>query len=202
MIFEKETFGCEASGLSAGTIWSAGHGDLTSASDASLELCAKSMDFYRDIQDKGYDCGLKRSGNLILGCNDEEAQYLLDEHNTLISNGYKSEFLSSVEAVIAQEAALKGGSAIAALYTENSGYVDPLQATHAIKEAAMDSGLYVYEYSRVVNIERLPGDIMKPQFRQFWRVTTSDGTFIDAKHVVVAAGVWCPVLLFPLGIQV
>ena len=53
-VIEKSVCGGGASGLSAGTLWSAGHGDKnTSSSNVSLQLCATSMDYYQTIQNSG-----------------------------------------------------------------------------------------------------------------------------------------------------
>lgn len=145
-----------------------------------------------------------RSGNLIIAMNKEEAVHLKNEHDRLRAHRYNSVYFGSPEAVATVEPLLQGGAACAALHTPESGYIDPMTTTAAIRAAAEDEGVSFCEHTVVERIER----ISKPQNMSTfvnnskYRLTTSDGESFEAEHVVIAAGISCPPLLKPLGIEV
>ncbi len=213
-LLDKEGCGCEASGLSAGTIWSAGHQVapmMISESGASPlnEVMAESADFYESLQRAGYDAGWVRSGNLILAASDAELTHLKGEAEDLRANGYACEFLASPERVLAVEPSLAGGCAKAALHTRHSGYCEPLQATQAAATLARERGAVVVEGAgaRAESVAVVAPDSLAALRggrggAPLYRVTTAGGHTYFASTVVVAAGIGCSALLRPLGLNV
>lgn len=211
-LLEKSSCGCEASGLSAGTLWNPSHGKISlslkaceTEIDPKAELCAYSMDFYEYVQQSGHDSGLIKSGNLILARNGKEAFHIATQHENLQQKGYNSQFLSNQNDIIAVEEALKGGDYIAALYTPESGYIEPLLATQAAKELAVDMGVKVFENTNALSINKQPttrittsGPISK---QRRYSIETNTG-FVFADHVVIAAGIHCKRLLHHFDVTV
>ena len=196
-LLEKGICGGGASGLSAGTIWSAGKGAIRLDS-AHLNLCHRSMSYYETLQKSGYDCGLVNSGNLILACTDDEVEHIRQEYSALVSTGHVAQYLKSPTAIREVEPKLSGGSALAALYTPLSGYLEPMQAVCSMKECASDAGVQIFETSGVKKIMTMND----PSSEKCFRIFLEDERIYETNHLVIAAGVACPDLLIPLGLQV
>ena len=123
VLLEASCFGSQATGLSAGTFWSAGHAypPLTTTSssshvpplplfDPTCEVNAHSAALYEEVQQRGFSCGLSRCGNLTLASTDSQRAHLVQEHARLVALGYNVLLLCSPEAVFQVEPALTGGN--------------------------------------------------------------------------------------------
>ena len=209
---DASTIGSQATGLSAGTFWSAGHASSTSSQnhfDTTCEVNAHSADVYDKVQADGFDCGLCRSGNLILTRNEEERTHVSKVHEHLLDLGYNVLMLCNHDAVCQVEPALREGNAVAALWTLESGYVSPLLACRSILEAAEAQShssqceLKIYEGERAtIYPDNRSKGVKRCESGERIEVQTSQGNVFCAHHVVVAAGVSSPSLLLPVGLKV
>jgi len=203
-LLDAASLGSRATGLSAGTLWSAGHSRSRAAAhlfDVGCEVEAHSVEVYQQVQRAGFDCGLVQSGNLILARSEQERTYLVEEHARLHSLGYNALMLCNRQAVLQVEPALCGGNSVAALWTLESGYVEPMLACRSIAEAAAAGahGAMVFEDEEAIHLAR--ADVEDGHGRRV-KVSTASGRTFLARQVVVAAGVGCAALLRPLGLRV
>ena len=225
-LLDSSAMGAGATGLSAGTFWSAGHArnhSHTRLFDTVSEVEALSAELYQQLQATGFECGVVQCGNLTLARNERERAYLVEEHAYLHSMGYNALMLCNGEAVTQVEPALVGGNSVAALWTLQSGYVDPMLACRSFAEAAMsmnsvsndDEGavaVSLVENEEVVALDCNKREEMEVEGNDDSKnschciprieVRTSSGNIFHARHVVVAAGDNCAALLRPLGLDV
>ena len=223
-LLEKGGVGGGASGLSAGTIWSAGRGD---GSLPGATLCAETLATLRAVEAARHSCELAAAeesggafgGALTVACTAEEVTHVSAAAAALQRGGYEAELLFGA-AVVRQEPALRGGSVLAALHTPLSAHVEPLVATAAIAAAAAEAGgaaTAVLENVEVTGIRRLPAaEGAAEGAARLWEVsakgtsTTSGGgggaetttTTLRTKHVVIAAGVGAAKVGLLAGIRI
>lgn len=217
-LLDETSCGSQATGLSAGTFWSAGHARDRSAPhlfDPQCEVEAHSADLYEELQGAGWDCGLSVCGNLTLARSEAERAHLVSQHAHLLGLGYNVLMLCNNRAVSQVEPALRGGDSVAALWTLESGYVEPMAACRSMAEAATagrggSATTLIVEGERarillppvVESAENCQGQGVADRGHRRIEVCTTQGSRFLARQVVVAAGVGAGELLQPLGLTV
>lgn len=189
-LLERGSCGCEASGLSAGTIWNAGVPTCVTEANASYLLRAGSAEMLRKLG----NCDFNESGALDLAATPAEAAYLRIVFEDCQRQGLRVEWVNGPEQLCALEPALAGGSALCGVHTPLSGSVQPALATRAMAAAAAAAGCTVVEDAECVSIE--------------WHeeegchvIATSSGESFRATHVIVAAGAWAAPLMARIGVH-
>lgn len=189
-LLERGSCGCEASGLSAGTIWSGGFPTCVSEANSPHVLRAGSAEMLRALG----DCEFNASGALDVAATPAEAALLRADFEALSRQGLRVEWVDGPEELCALEPALAGGSALCAVHTPLSGSVQPALATRAMAAAAAAAGCLIVEDCDCASIE--------------WRsedgshvITATSGERFRASHVVVAAGAWAAPLVARVGVQ-
>ncbi|HMA34195.1 MAG TPA: FAD-dependent oxidoreductase [Chloroflexia bacterium] len=137
------------------------------------------------------DPGFRQTGLLVLAGPDE-AEALRANVAMQQGLGIGTELVDG-ETVRAIEPRLAPGAATAYCWEPEAGYADPVATTAAYAQAAVDRGATLHLDTTVTAI-RVAGDRVQG-------VETSRG-FLPAARVVVAANVWGPALLAPLGVAV
>jgi glycine/D-amino acid oxidase-like deaminating enzyme len=181
------------------------------------EICAYSMDLYDHLESSGYECGLVKSGVITVACSPTEVSMLKSEHSALLQSGYTSEYLSNMSDIIRVEPALHGTSASAALHAPLGAYIDPMQATVSVANAAMDAGVAIHEHQDVKCIFRLGpfgtmdssssinagNSIGESRFNhRRYGIVTTGGDLYTTSNVVVASGISLSDMLHGLGLHV
>ena len=190
VLLERSSCGSEASGLSAGTLWSAGMPRLVTERDAATYLRAGSSELLRSL---GEACEYNRCGALELAVTPEDVCWLRQDCEAGKRKGLAVEWVEGVD-LIMLEPALAGGSALAAIHTPLSGSVQPALATRAIADQAESAGSRVIEGEEALSIDR-------SQDGSAWVVCTSGGQRFAAAHVVLAAGAWSAPLAATAGVR-
>jgi len=185
-LLEKQSIASEATGLSAGTIHSAGPLKSELPLDNSL---ARTFTFAH-ISNKLYEhlessleVGYTKCGSIHLACNQEEKKWAARKAEIYTSHAEDSSgvrFLESKEKVgqivpVAQD--VVGGT-----FIRDSAQVNAGLATHALADMASEAGANIVENASVTSLERDASDI--------YNVTTSSGDVYRARNVVVASGAW------------
>ena len=187
-LLESGTLGCEASGLSAGTIWNAGTPSTVRAEDASLWLRARSATLLEELG----GCEFNRCGALDVAATPAEAALLRADFEQQRGQGLVVEWLRNQSEIAALEPALAGGSALCATHTPLSGSVQPALATQRFAAVAAANGCTIIEGADVVALEKRGLAI---------QATTADGRVFNAHHVVLAAGARAAPLAAALGVR-
>ena len=110
-LVERGSCGCEASGLSAGTLWNAGCPREVTPLSVSAYLRARSTDMLSQLD----GCEFNQSGALEVASTPEEAAFLRSQYNSYVNQGLVCEWIVGQQAVVAVEPALAGGSACCAV---------------------------------------------------------------------------------------
>lgn len=193
MLLEKGSIGCEASGLSAGTLWNAGLPTTVGAEDVALYLRARSVSLLKDLG----GCEFNQSGALDVAATPEEARLLRADFEQQVRQGLTVEWLGTPEEVVACEPALAGGSALCATHTPMSGSVQPALATQRFAAVAAANTCEIVEGAEVVSL----GQYVNDQGIHMVRATTSDGRIYSARHAVIAGGHTSASLAYSLGVS-
>eukprot|EP00939_MAST-03C_sp_MAST-3C-sp1_P000935 g935.t1 len=206
-IVERGHVGSEASGLSAGTIWAAGPGDLT---HPGLLLGSTTMELVRELSDSGKDIELEVSGALSIATSEAQKEMQRRSVRRLVPHGYEGTMLVGREAVLRHVPTLGTESSIvAASFWPQSAHVDPHKLTLAIADEAEKLGVNVEEGVSVVAIAPLfvanaAGDekvaVSKESYYRY-EISTDSGITYRAHDVVFAAGAWCGCLGTSLGLR-
>ena len=150
VLVERDTIACEATGLSAGTLWCGGAATTPALYDA---LAYHSMACYEAAEKRQPGCcGLVRCGalSLVSGAPGELAAAEAAAAD-FRARGVDARLLDREETV-ALEPALAGGGAVAAIFTPRSGYVDPGDAARAFADHARARGAEVVEGDAAVAV--------------------------------------------------
>jgi glycine/D-amino acid oxidase-like deaminating enzyme len=201
VLLERGTVGCEASGLSAGTIWNAGTPSNSSpvrAEDATLFLRSRSASLLEALG----GCEFNRCGALDVAATPAEAKLLLADFEQQRRQGLAVEWLGHSTAIAKVEPALAGGSALCATHTPLSGSVQPGLAAQRFAAEAAASGCSVIEGADVVSIRRHGhgSEHSRTAGGSSFEVATADGRRFAARHVVIAAGAAAAPLADKLGV--
>ena len=188
-LLEKASCGCEASGLSAGTLYDVGVPERVDASSAALYLRAGSASILEALG----GCEFNRCGALDVAATPPEVKLLRQDFEAARSAGLQCSWHEAAE-VHALEPALAGGSALAAVHTPRSGSVQPGLATLAFVEGAVAAGCAVREGAEVVSLRRTEAGL--------YEALTSEGDRLLAKQVVLAAGAWSAKVARSVGVHV
>ena len=192
-LVEKQTLASEATGLSAGTIWSLGAPKWGNASPsdpqlAYLEFSHRSNKIYESIPDIGFS----KCGCLKLAMTEEESTFAEQEYKKLaplisdtsnlklLTRAGVKEKLSEVD----EKVIYRG------LYAKESSQVDCLKAAIALAEKAEQAGTNIIESVEVKKIER-------DEEKGLYRVSTACGKSWLSKKVCVCSGAWVNEILDP-----
>ena len=191
VLLERGSCGCEASGLSAGTLWCAGVSRPITEANAALYLRAGSTAILRAL---GELCEYNESGALELAVTPAEVSFLRADYEACVRQGLAVEWVEGPAQLSALEPALTGSAAVAAIHTPQSGSVQPALATRAMAEQAAAAGCRVLEGVEAVSLAAADGGTS-------WEVSTRQGQRYRARHVVLAAGAWAAPLAATAGVH-
>ena len=184
-VLEKELDVCyETSGRNSAVL----HGGFaydpgTKKAECCVEGC---LEFDKVAQE--LDVPFKRTGKVLVGNTDEDMESLKRTQETGRINGSQGLEIIDNKRLHELVPAVVGKFA---LYSPNSGILDPFIYTIALAENAKMNGVNFYFNHEVTNIRRLPDDT--------YEVTTSQGTFLT-RWVVNSAGLGCGKISDMLGI--
>ncbi|MGH9934540.1 MAG: NAD(P)/FAD-dependent oxidoreductase, partial [Nitrososphaerales archaeon] len=180
VLLEKETVAGQASGRNAGFI-------LTGTSDyynkaierygrkkarAIWELTQLNHDLLENHVFNDDDCDHVRSGSYLVATSEKEMQDLHESVNLLKKDGFRYKLLSEGEI----NAALSSRNSSGAAYNAKDGEVNPVKLVEALVRKAKNSGIRIFEKTRVKRIT--------PQNGGF-RILTDHAT-VNSDFVVLA----------------
>ena len=194
-LLERGSVGCEASGLSAGTIWNAGCPLTVRVEDSSLFLRARSAALLEALG----ECEHNRCGALDVAATEAEAALLQSDFEQQRRKGLVVEWCGHQDEIVALEPALAGGTALCATHTPLSGSVQPALATQRFAAVAASNGCAIIEGADVVSLQKCKSK-QKNHYKAY-KATTADGRVFRAKHVVIAAGAAAAPLADGLGVR-
>ena len=183
---EKGVIAGEASGTSAGMI------EYEHLSPLKLELIARSMELWRDMSNRiNGNIGYIDLGLVSLYDDEKYAESAASWIKSVAGHPcVDARMLSSKE--IRQLYPTLGSTWHSALFQANGVAIEPTLAAPAIAEAAMEKGAKVLQHCAVCDIELEAGRVST--------VSTEKGT-IKTSNVVIAGGVWSPLLARQLGLK-
>ncbi len=161
---------------------------------ATAALARRALQVFRhfgSIVGGPVDPGYRRTGLLVLA-GPEAAPALAETVTMLQGLDIGTELVDRAD-LREIEPRLDPGTATAFCWEPDAGYADPVATTAAFALAAAQRGATLHLGTTVLGI-RIEGD-------RVVGVETSAGP-LDAERVIVAANVWGPALLTPLGVQV
>lgn len=185
-VCEKGVIAGEASGRAAGLI------EYQHLAPAKMELIARSIDLWRGMAQRvDGDIGYVGRGLVTLYDDDAAADAAASWLETVIGKpGVDARMVSGRE--VKQIDPDFGSGWRAALLQVNGAALEPRLAAPAIAEAAMRKGATVLQHCAVRGIECQAGRIAS--------VVTERGA-IRTNNVVIAAGVWSPMLARQVGLS-
>ena len=168
--------------LTSGSSWHAAGGMHTINGDPHIAKLQKyTIDLYPEIETaSGQSAGLHVTGGYLLAGTPERMEWLKLTHARGRYLGLDTEIVSAEEAH-RHMPLLDPRHFVGALWNADDGHVDPSGTTHAYAAAARKQGAEIYRFTKVEELEPLPGGE--------WRVATDKGE-IRAQHVVNAGGLW------------
>ncbi|API93246.1 glycine oxidase [Virgibacillus pantothenticus] len=174
MVIEKQKSGRKATRAAAGML---GVHTENSTSNGFYHFCQTSRNMYKELSRELYeltaiDIQLAPKGMLEIAFNENEKQVLAAKQQALPN----LEWLEP--RTLKEKFPMLGEKAIAALYMEKDGHVEPTRVCEAFKQAAVASGGEVQEDCHVWTISK-PTDSF---------TLTTDQGMITADRVVVATG--------------
>eukprot|EP00041_Stephanoeca_diplocostata_P008279 m.120848 g.120848 ORF g.120848 m.120848 type:complete len:548 (+) comp17255_c0_seq1:336-1979(+) len=158
LVLERGTVGCEATGLSAGTIESFGYGsngykDLHDFEDIFRYACAGTIAILKELEEVYQkQCSFAQDGLLTICATPDEACLVEKECSALQERGYNVHFISGGAAVHALEPGIKPESICAAMYLPEGAHCDPLQTAIGLADVAQQRGAVVLENSEVIRV--------------------------------------------------
>ena len=180
VLLEKDSIGCQASSLAAGTIDDRGFGRSKSWKDILSHGTAR---IYREVFEKYCpDACLNTTGSLFLAANAEEVKCAIKLYERYLKLGHKVKLLQDHKEVVAAEPLARGGSAIAGVLFESGAHVDPSEATHGMAAAAVAEGAVVVEAQRALRISKTSSEPL------VYSVSTSSGDVYYGENIVLCTG--------------
>jgi sarcosine oxidase subunit beta len=161
------------------------------SNEPEARLAFASLRYFHNWADLvGGDAGFKKVGFLLLVGPENEDKL---RRNVALQQGLgiNTRVVTAAELREVQPSINLDDGAIGA-FEPDSGYADPIAATHAFVAAARDQGVVVREGVTVTAIRHKGGRVVG--------VATSDGD-VDAPIVICAANIWSPPLLRSAGID-
>ena len=188
-LVERGEIASEASGVNAGGIGALGWGHVP---DLEAYLTMGSLQIFKSLQlELGYDIEFRQSGGLQVIQTAAQYDFARDRVMGLKSRGYTAELLSVGEA-----RAIEPGlnpELLGAMHFPLRGQADPVKATQAFADAAVQNGAEILTGTEVTAIVKDSGS--------GYQVVCDEQT-LRAKHLVVAAGAWCGPLGEMLGVSI
>lgn len=184
-VLEKDPDVCfETSGRNTGVC----HGGFAyDTGSLKARFCVEGNQMMGDLS-KELDFPFKRTGKVLVGNTQEEYDRLLEVQAQGVRNGVKGLRMVNEEELHQLVPSVCGKFA---LYSTQSGILDPFRYTIALAENAHENGAEYYFDHEVTGITRDRENI--------WHVTTVHGTF-RTRWVVNAAGLSCKKISDMLGI--
>ena len=187
-LLERGEIASEASGVNAGGIGAQGWGD---APGLESYLTMGSLDLFKKIQlDMGYDIEFRQCGGLEAVHTEAQMEYAERRVRGLREQGYTLEILGPRQAASIEPAInpkLPGF-----IYAPLRGKANPVLATHAFADAAMQAGARILTHHHVAAINHDGTS---------YRVETQQREFV-AGTLVIAAGAWSANVGRMLGLDV
>ncbi len=194
MLIDKQSIGSEASGLSAGTIWSPikfNKNNIFKFKDKFYKeyLAAGTIEIIKELEKKGYQTGWKQSGALMFA--DTNSIHFL---NNLYQKYKKEGFLiNKITDPKTIEPELSNKNIKLAIFSPLSGYVNPSYLTNSFAEDAIKNGVVLKENTEITKLE-------KNNYN--FKIESKNGDIIYTKKLVLANGVHIPKLSNQLGVEV
>ena len=193
VLLERSSIGSGATGMSAGTIWSAGFSK--SGRNTLSNMTAKTLKLVQEIEAAGYDCGFQQCGALQIATSEESAEDMRKVHAELRADHSDIELISPDTVAKMEPALALGQCNYGALYTPFSGFVDPMALVCAVCDRFSDHGGHIIEGLEVKDIIRRQNSYTLSCHTQHARMK------IRAKKLVVATGVSLPSLARLVGAE-
>jgi len=194
ILIDKQSIGSEASGLSAGTIWSPikfNKNNIFKFKDKFYKeyLAAGTIEIIKELEKKGYQTGWKQTGALMFA--DTNSVYFL---NNLYQKYKKEGFLiNKITDPRKIEPELSNKNIKLAIFSPLSGYVNPSYLTNSFAEDAIKNGVILKENMEITKLE-------KKNYN--FKIESNNGDIIYTKKLVLANGVHIPKLSNQLGVEV
>src|SRR5699024_1856965 len=158
----------------------------------TLDFAIESAALYEELEEElGMDLEYRRSGGMIIIETEEELKAMEDMVSLQQNSGIDVQLISGEEARERQPGLSE--DLLGSTWWEHDAEVNPLKVSFAMASAARRLGAEIKLGSPVVNL-------ITEKERVIGVVTSDEKIYADA--VVVAAGVWTPQLLTPLGVDV
>ena len=157
-----------------------------------LRMAMRSAEMYQGLEEElGYETQYRRNGGLVLIENEEMREIVEPVIREQIREGVPVEFLNNAE--IRRMEPLISTEVAGAAHCALDGYTSPIHTTRAYAKRFRDLGGEILTDTAVTDIVVRRGEVCG--------VETSRGT-IEAKRVIIAAGVWSPYLGEMAGIRI
>jgi len=184
-LLEQHAIASAASGASAGGVRQQGR-DLR-----ELPLAIRSIARWERLEDElGADLHYRRDGHLTVIEDEEDMPAVMASVEAQREVGLELQIVTGPD--LRELAPGLAETVIAGTYSPNDGHANPILTTHAFAEAARRERARIHTYTPVVGIQVDRGTVTG--------VILEDRT-IACDWLVLAAGLWSPLLTAPLGID-
>ena len=142
MLIDKQSIGSEASGLSAGTIWSPikfNKDNIFKFKDNFYKeyLAAGTIEIIKELEKKGYQTGWKQSGALMFA-DTNSLPFLNNLYQKYKKEGFLINKITDPKTI---EPKLSNKNIKLAIFSPLSGYVNPSYLTNSFAEDAIKNGV-------------------------------------------------------------
>ena len=192
LIVEKDIPAAGSSGACDGTIFI-----QSKPAGPKLEMGLRSARLYSELsKELKYPLGYKQQGGMILMENEEEEQILGKIVAEQQSGGANVSIISPEEARRKQPGL--SGVVTSATWCPDDAHINPLFATIALLNSALDNGCELLKHAEVTGISQKDGAV-KSVFTRCLKTGREDEIF--AKYVINAAGIWAPLISDMVGLD-
>jgi sarcosine oxidase, subunit beta len=161
------------------------------ANDFTIRMAKESLHVFQHFDEFiGGDCGFASTGLLVIS-NEQGAEALRENVQLQQQLGVNTRLLQSKDISDIAPGYFRNDVALAC-YEEDAGVADPIATTYCFAQRARDYGASIQEGVAVTHIQAEGGHIKG--------VKTTAGDIL-APIVILAANVWSPALVRPLGIH-
>lgn len=162
-----------------------------------LSMGLRSARLYAELsQELKYPLGYKQQGGMILMENEEEEKILGKIVAAQREGGADVEIIGGDEARRRQPGLSQ--SVTSATWCPDDAHINPLYATFALLNAALDGGCEISKHTGVTGVEVKDGRVAGVEIRD---AASGTARRLTAKNVVNAAGVWAPEISKMVGLD-
>ena len=173
----------ERSVLTAGSSWHAAGGFHALNANPNMALLqAYTIDLLKAVEaESGQPVGMHMTGGIHVASAPERWEWLQSSYRRFQAIGIDDVRLVTPEEIKARCPIINVEGVLGGMWADREGYVDTTGAVWAYAGAAKKRGATVIEHNRVLELKQRPDSS--------WDLITEAG-FINAEHVVNAAGLW------------